>query len=72
MKNITFSANEETIELAREEARKRKSTLNQLFRDWLEGLAAQDERRRKIDALFQRMDDFEAGGPFTREEMNRQ
>lgn len=71
MKNITFSADEEVIELAREEARRRKTTLNQLFREWLDDLAARDERRRKIDELFKRMDEYDAGGPYTREEMNR-
>ena len=71
MKNITFSADEEVIELAREEARRRKTTLTQLFREWLDDLAARDERRRKIDELFKRMDEYDAGGPYTREEMNR-
>ncbi len=71
MKNITFSADVQTIELARDEARKRKTTLNQLFREWLDDLAARDERRIKIDELFKKMDDYEASGPFSREEMNR-
>jgi len=70
MKYITFSADAQTIERAREEARRLKSTLNQLFRDWLEDLAARDQRRRKIDGIFRQMDDYQAGGPFTREEMN--
>ena len=71
MKNITFSADEHTIELARDEARKRKTTLNQLFREWLEDLAARDERRHKIDDIFRKMDEYDLGGPYSREEMNR-
>jgi hypothetical protein len=71
MKNITFSADAQTIELAREEARKRKSTLNQLFREWLEDLAARDQRRQKIEEIFKQMDNYEAGGPFTRDDMNQ-
>ena len=71
MKNITFSADEHSIELAREEARKRNTTLNQLFRDWIEDLAARDERRSKIGELFKKMDGYDLGGPFTREDMNR-
>jgi len=71
MKNITFSADEHTIEQAREEARKRNTTLNQLFREWIDDLAARDERRRKIDELFKKMDGYDLGGPYTREEMNR-
>lgn len=70
MKNITFSADEQTIELAREEARRRKASLNQLFREWLEDLAARDQRREKISALMEEMKACNAGGPFTREQMN--
>ena len=70
MKNITFSAKEETIEMARDEARKRNTTLNQLFREWLEDLAARDERRAKIVKLMDQMDEYDAGGPYTRDEMN--
>jgi hypothetical protein len=51
MKNITFSADEHTIELARDEARKRKTTLNQLFREWIEDLSARDELDAHITHL---------------------
>jgi len=71
MKNITFSADETVIELAREEARKRKTTLNQLFRDWLEDLAARDERRTNIRRAFEELDACVTQIPkFTREQMN--
>ena len=70
MKNVTFSANERLIELAREEARARKTTLNALFREWLEDLARRDERRARVDAVFEEMADYNADGSFTREEMN--
>ena len=36
MKNITFSADEGKIELAREVARSEHKTLNDAFRDWLD------------------------------------
>lgn len=71
MKNITLSADGEAIELARQEARARKTTLNALFRDWLNDLGARDERRAKVAELFRRMDDYDSGGTFTREEMNQ-
>ncbi len=71
MKNITFSADERLIEEAREEARRRKTTLNVLFRDWLAELAARDERKRKIDRLMDQMNQYNAGGPYSRDEMNR-
>lgn len=70
MKNITLSADEHVIELAREEARKRKTTLNALFREWINDLAARDERRLNIQTIFQQMKDFDSGGPFTRDQMN--
>jgi hypothetical protein len=71
MKNITFSADEHTIELARDEARKRKTTLNQLFRDWLEDLAARDERRKNIRRAFEELDSHVTRIPkLTREQMN--
>ena len=39
LKNITFSAEEELIDKAREQARKEKTTLNALFRRWLKQYA---------------------------------
>lgn len=71
MKNITFSADEHMIELAREEARKRKTTLNQLFRDWIDDLAARDERRKSIRRAFEELDAHVTQVPkLTREQMN--
>jgi hypothetical protein len=70
MKNITLSADAEVIELARQEARSRNTTLNALFREWVEDLAARDERRKSVQRLLERTSEFDSGGPFTREEMN--
>lgn len=70
MKNITLSADERTIELAREEARARGTSLNSLFREWLGDLAARDQRRARISKLMDEMKHYDAGGPFTRDEMN--
>jgi hypothetical protein len=70
MKNITLSAEERLIEQAREQARAKQTTLNQMFREWLAGLAEERERTRKIDAIFERCDSVNAGGKFSREEMN--
>ena len=71
MKNITFTADERLIDEAREEARRRKTTLNNLFREWLTQIAARDERKRKIDKLMEEMSQYNIGGPYTREEMNK-
>ena len=70
MKNVTLSADERLIRLAREQARARQTTLNQLFRDWLQDLANQEQRSHEIDALFSRLDSVDSGGTFSREEMN--
>jgi predicted transcriptional regulator len=70
VKNVTFSADEEVIELARAEARARKTTLNALFRDWLDDIAQREHRREQVDAVFEEMAEYDAGGTFTREEMN--
>ncbi|MEZ5276779.1 MAG: hypothetical protein R3F07_10405 [Opitutaceae bacterium] len=70
MKNITFSADEDLVERARDIARRRKSTLNQLFREWLADLAGQQERENRLRDLDLRLDYAQSGGKFTREEMN--
>ena len=71
MKNITFSADEHSIELAREEARKRNTTLNALFRDWIEDLAARDERRAMTQQIMSDLRSHITSIPkLTREEMN--
>lgn len=70
MKNITFSADERLIEEARAEARRRKTSLNVLFREWLSDLAAREERKQAVDKLMEDMDLYHAGGPFSRNEMN--
>jgi multidrug efflux pump subunit AcrA (membrane-fusion protein) len=70
MKNITLSAEESLIEQARVTARAQKTTLNQLFRQWLEELAGKQEREQQLTALMERLDYVRSGGPFSREEMN--
>ena len=70
MKNITLSADENLIARAREQARARQTTLNQLFRQWLLEVAEQNERSSKIGALLDRLDKVDTGGNFSREEMN--
>jgi len=73
MKNITLSAEEGTIERAREAARVQHKTLNQLFREWLEELGARQNRVREFDALMEDMRKAGVGSGgrrFTRKEMN--
>ncbi len=56
MKNITLSADGHLIEMAREEARARKTTLNALFREWLRERSpfrtSAESERMKSSATF--------------------
>lgn len=70
MRNITFSAHENMIELAREVARSEHRTLNDAFREWLEQYSAKRGTREEIKALFGRLKYANAGRKFTRDEMN--
>jgi hypothetical protein len=70
VKNITFSAEESLIEQARDIARARRTTLNQLFREWLADLAGSKDRERAVSQLLSRLDYVRSSGPFTRDQMN--
>jgi len=72
VKNITLSAREEAIERGRQVARSRNTTLNELFRDWLEqlgeGEALEHAYRQQMERLRTRV--RTGGRKFSREEMN--
>ncbi len=70
MKNITLSADEELIERARLIARCQHTTLNAVFREWLQSFTAQAGDEREFDALMRRLRHIRSGGPYTRDEMN--
>ena len=72
MKNITLSANEAKIEHAREVARSRGATLNQLFREWLDALDQRDVRTHAYEAFMGSTGCHVDTGSrrYTREEMN--
>ncbi len=70
MKNITLSADEDVIELARLVARSQHRTLNAAFREWLEQFAAQSGSRQELDSLMKRLRHVKAGRHFSRDEMN--
>jgi len=72
-RNITLSADEKLIDAAREEARRRKTTLNAAFRAWLGQYARsqQGERRiREYRRLMDAMVEVSSGRRFSRDEMN--
>ena len=75
MRNITLSADEQLIEIAREKARAKKTTLNAEFRKWIQQYANTDtENRERIKAyrsLMAEMPSADSGSrKFSRDEMN--
>jgi len=70
MKKITLSADEGAIRRARLVAKARHTTLNALFREWLEDLTARDRAADEFGRLMQRLKHVRSNGPYAREEMN--
>ncbi len=75
MRNLTLSADEHLIEVAREKARQRKTTLNAEFRKWLQQYAnTRSEAQRRVQAHRELMLELSAvssgGRKFSRDEMN--
>jgi hypothetical protein len=70
MKNITLSADEDLIERARLIARQQRRTLNDAFREWLAQFTESAGDVQGFDALMMRLQNVNAGRPFSRDEMN--
>jgi len=70
VRNVTLSAEARVLERARELARKRSTTLNRMFREWLADLTSDRLRRDRYEELMRRLDGARSGGPFTRDQMN--
>jgi hypothetical protein len=70
MKNITLSADERLIEEARLLAKSQHTTLNAVFREWLEQFTARSGGTQQFDALMKRLKHVQAGRRFSRDEMN--
>lgn len=70
VRNITFSADEQLIDKARDVARSKRTTLNEEFRSWLASYTGQGGRKRDLDSLYKRLSYVKAGRKFSREEMN--
>ncbi|HEY7392912.1 MAG TPA: hypothetical protein VH640_30610 [Bryobacteraceae bacterium] len=70
MKNITFSADEDLIERARARATEEKTTLNILFRQWLERYVGPAPTVEEYRRLMERLEHVDAGRKFTRDETN--
>jgi hypothetical protein len=70
VKNITLSADEHLIELARNKAREQHTTLNAAFREWLVQFTAQQDRTKRYKELMQQLRHVQPGRHFSRDEMN--
>jgi len=70
MKNVTLSADDELIELARKVAKRQHTTLNEAFREWLRSYARPNDAVSDYEALKKDLGYAKAGRKFTREEMN--
>lgn len=69
-KNITLSTDETLIQRARQRAMAENTTLNDLFRQWLERYVAQSGAATNYAALMARLAHVQAGRGFSREELN--
>lgn len=70
IRNITLSADEVLIESARKKAEQENTSLNKLFREWVEKYANRDNLGVEYDNLMKSLKNVCAGKKFTREEMN--
>jgi hypothetical protein len=70
LRNITLSAEEEWIALAREKAVSEKSTLNNLFRLWIKQYIDRGKTETEIDQVMESIDYVYSGKKFTRDELN--
>ena len=70
VKNVTFSADERTVERARAKARSERKTLNTAFREWLERYAGSSGAAEEFDHLMRRLSRVKFPRKFTRDEMN--
>jgi hypothetical protein len=70
LKNITFSADKELIQKARERAAADRTTLNEEFREWLEKYAERPHSAAAYADFMRRFEYVKPGHSFHREEMN--
>ena len=70
MKNITFSADDDAIERARERAKRERKTLNVAFREWLERYGGSSNAGEDFDQLMRSLSHVKFSRKFSRDEMN--
>ena len=72
LRNITLSADEQLISLARDKAHAAQTTLNVEFRKWLATYAASHDEAAvaRFRDVMKQLAPVQAGRSFTRDEMN--
>ena len=70
MKRITFRADADIIERARQIAKARGTTLNVAFGQWLKDYASRKGDVQAYQSLMRRLKHIDSKGPYTRDEMN--
>ncbi len=70
MKNVTLSANEDVIRKAKNKAQQNNTTLNSLFRKWLDDYTRDRNIALELDRFLSETEYVEAGRGFTRDECN--
>jgi len=70
LQNITFTADKDKIRRAREKANAENTTLNVVFRQWLEKYVERPETSDEFTALMAELAYVKPGRNFTRAELN--
>ena len=70
MKKNTLHGDEQLLEQARPLPTPKHSTLNAIFREWLQRFTAQSGGVQEFDAVMKRLKHVQAGRRFSRDEMN--
>ncbi len=70
LKNITLSADESVIKKAREKAQNNKTSLNNLFREWMNKYIMKENAAENYDQLMKSLHSVHSGRRFTREELH--
>jgi len=70
LQNITFTANKDKIRRAREKAIAENTTLNEVFRQWIEKYVERPETTGEFNALMAELAYAKPGRKFTRTELN--
>ncbi|MBU2601682.1 MAG: hypothetical protein KKA32_05875 [Actinobacteria bacterium] len=70
LRNVTLSADEELIALAREKAARQGTTLNSQFRVWLHAYIDQEQASCGYRELMRELAYARPGRRFTRDELN--